>query len=258
MNNYREIFIGGGSVMMRVLEEEREGRIRIEGGIYGYDINESLIWMYKNIQKRPKELYNKIKEYKEEYERVEDKEGYYYKIRREYNEMRKRKKIENAALFIMLNKLGFRGMYREGKNGYNVPYGNYKNPEIINLEHLEKMSELIKKVKFRRYEFNKSINKAEENDYLYLDPPYYPDKNFKTAFVKYNQEGFDEEKHKELFNLIKEKGNNKRIKFMMSNNEVENVIMNFKDYTKIILECKRKINSKKPNSKTNELLIKNY
>jgi hypothetical protein len=46
----------------------------------------------------------------------------------------------------------------------------------------------------------------------------------------------------------------------MSNADVELVKNNFTDerYTTKIISCKRSINSKKPNSKTNEVLIKSY
>jgi len=40
----------------------------------------------------------------------------------------------------------FRGLYREGSNGFNVPYGYYNNPEIINREHLEEIHNLIQPV----------------------------------------------------------------------------------------------------------------
>ena len=30
---------------------------------------------------------------------------------------------KSASYFIVLNKTGFRGMYREGNNGFNIPYG---------------------------------------------------------------------------------------------------------------------------------------
>jgi DNA adenine methylase len=281
MNNYREIFVGGRSVLIRLLELVKEGKIRIKKGIYAYDLNGELIGMYKNIQKTPKELYDKIKEYIDIYNECKEvnkenkennkkpeteeegrknKESYYYWMRKKYNMKSKEEKklIDGSALFIILNKTCFRGMYRSGKNGFNVPYGNYKNPEIINLEHLQEMSELIKDVKFRNYDFEKSIIKCEENDYMYLDPPYYPDKNFKTAFVNYNEDGFNEEKHKKLFDLIKETEKNKKIKFMLSNNDVNFVKNNFINYNIESFECKRLINSKTPNSKTTEVLIKNY
>ena len=51
---------------------------------------------------------------------------YYYYQRDIYNSLENKKSIEASSLFLFLNKTCFRGMYRESKNGFNVPYGNYK------------------------------------------------------------------------------------------------------------------------------------
>ena len=49
MNNYHEIFLGGGSVLFALLSFVKNGSIKIHGIVHAYDINEPLIYMYKNI-----------------------------------------------------------------------------------------------------------------------------------------------------------------------------------------------------------------
>ena len=60
INNYREIFLGGGSVLLTLLSYVKTGVIKIHGNIYAYDLNEPLIYIYKNIQTKHTELYNEI------------------------------------------------------------------------------------------------------------------------------------------------------------------------------------------------------
>ena len=50
INNYHEIFLGGGSVLFALLSLQKEEKIEIKGEIYAYDLNESLINIYKNRQ----------------------------------------------------------------------------------------------------------------------------------------------------------------------------------------------------------------
>ena len=50
INNYYEIFLGGGSVLFGLLDLINNKQIKITGNIYVFDLNETLINMYKNIQ----------------------------------------------------------------------------------------------------------------------------------------------------------------------------------------------------------------
>ena len=277
MNNYHEIFLGGGSVLLTLLAYVKAGLIKISGKMYVYDLNEPLIYLYKNIQNRHHELYdtllNVIKEFNEcgngiinrNPKTIEDakiaKENYYYWTRCKYNELsaNEKKSIIGSSLFIFLNKTCFRGVFRLGPNGFNVPYGHYKNPEIINKEHLEEIHSLIQNVLFECYDFKVSMQNVKSDDFVYLDPPYAPPEN-ETSFVGYTKNGFDIENHNSLFKLIHILTDN-NTKIMMSNADVFMVRINFANeqlYNISSIICKRSINSKKPNSKTMEVIIKNY
>lgn len=275
MHNYHEIFLGGGSVLFMILSYIKAGVIQKRGCIYAYDLNEPLIYMYKNIQSNHNELFNVVTKIIQEFnacgkgtinrkprnleEAKVSKENYYYWIRQEYNKLTKEEKtsVKGSALLIFLNKTGFRGVFRVGPNGYNVPYGHYDNPEVINREHLDEIHELIQGVKFECCDFKSSLLRIETDDFVYLDPPYAPETE--KSFVGYTENGFDLDEHKKLFKLIHGlTSENKKILF--SNADVSLVRENFntEKYTINSIICKRAINSKNPESKTREVIIKNY
>jgi DNA adenine methylase len=281
IDNYYEIFIGGGSVLIGLLQEIKNKKIKVNEKIHAYDINEPLIFVYKNIQNNHNELYNKIQEIIIEFNNIDidgeiinrnstnleealtSKESYYYWIRKSYNKLtsEEKKSILGSSYFIFLNKTCFRGLFRVGPNGFNVPYGNYKNPEIINKSHLDEIHLLIKDVLFECCDYKLILNKINinfnKNDFIYADPPYAPENE--KSFVKYSEHGFNEAEHLKLFEIYNTL-NNKKIKLMMSNADVKLVRDNFKldKFNIKSILCKRSINSKNPESKTNEVIIKNY
>ena len=149
-------------------------------------------------------------------------------------------------------------MFRIGPNGFNVPYGNYKNPKIIDREHLLEIHELIQNVHFECCDFTQSINdNIVSGDFVYCDPPYAPETS--SSFVGYTENGFPIDKHLELFNSIHSLTEN-NIKILMSNSDVPLIRENFVNEKYIIkpIVCKRSINSKNPQSTANEVFIKNY
>ena len=256
INNYHEIFLGGGSVLLGLLHRININLIKIKGNIYVYDINEPLIFVYKNIQTNYLGLYDEIIKLISSFTSCDSKEEYYYIIRTAYNKLSKEDKqtLIGSSMFIFLNKTCFKGLFRESRNGFNVPYGNNKNPEIINKEHLYNIHILIKNVIFKCCDFTISINDVKKNDFIYCDPPYFPE-NIKS-FVKYTNNGFNLDNHTKLFNLLKEK----ELLFLMSNSNTDfvNEFFSKTNYNIKYIDAKRRINSKNPNAKTTETLIKNY
>lgn len=246
IENYHEPFVGGGSVLLNVLSKNI-----VHDKIYASDTNYSLIQLYKHVQNNFEELYIELKKIYKNYENnieEKEKEKYYYSMRQLFNTCDKNS-IEHSALFMFLNKTCFRGLYREGPNGFNVPYGHYKKVNIIDKDELEKISELIKNVNFECLDFRESLKKVGSQDFVYLDPPYAPET--KNSFVGYTKGGFKLEDHNELFKTIKE---NIPI-FVMSNSNVELVNESFQGYDKKVIIAKRSINSKNPESKTEEVIV---
>jgi len=270
MENYHEVFLGGGSILLAVVSLQRQGKITINKKIYAYDINKQLINVYKHIQSNKDVLYHYITEYMNTYENLTgtevnrkpttldeaktSKESYYYWMRSKFNTI-DQESIERSALFMIINKTCFRGMYREGPNGYNVPYGHYnKTPTIISETDLAHVSELIKNVVFIHSDFNVSIKSIKPGDFVYFDPPYVQENS--KSFVGYVANGFDIDMNRTLFAEIKKMAAI-NIKFLLSNAKVELVTEEFKEFVCEDIVARRAINSKKPGSTTTEVLIYN-
>jgi DNA adenine methylase len=269
IQNYHEPFLGGGSVLLALLSNPD---IHISGNVYASDLNSNLIGLYKNVQSYPDELIAETKKLINEFttcigtvvnraastfeEACTSPESYYFWIRSRFNAFSKeeRMSVKASAMLLFMNKTCFRGVYREGPRGFNVPFGNYKNPSILDEDHIKAVSVLLQSVIFRDCEFSESFSKVLPGDFIYLDPPYAPANA--NSFVGYTADGFTLEHHKTLFELCK----NINAKILMSNADVQLVKDSFPspEYSTSIISCRRSIHSKEPGVKVNEVLITNY
>jgi len=268
IDTYYEPFLGGGSVLIKLLKEQKNNNIQINKIIVG-DINEALIYTYINIRDDKDKLLKYLNKIASHYNSIEystninrkpqnkndanlSKENYYYWIRTKYNNSNNKRKVKNSARFIFLNKTCFRGVYREGKNGFNVPFGHYKNPTIYTTENINELSSLFTTVEFTLSTYDNLLNTLNKHDFVYMDPPYAPINE--KSFVGYNINGFDKNEHLKLFNICHNMKTN-NIKFIMSNANVKLISDNFKNYKIYIIKCKRTIHSKKPQTTIDEVLI---
>jgi site-specific DNA-adenine methylase len=138
INNYHELFLGGGSVLLAVLSLQKQSKIKITNKIYAYDINKTLIYVYKHIQKDKDELYRRIDLYITEYDKITgvevnrnpkdieeaktSKESYYYWMRKKYNEIWKHGEnlegnVEYSALFMLSIKRVSEGCTAKDRTG---------------------------------------------------------------------------------------------------------------------------------------------
>lgn len=257
IHDYHEIFVGGGSVLFSVLD-----RCNVTGKLYAYDLNKTLIQVYKDVQSRPTELHAEVMKLFSVYdslngteinrkptnedEALTSKESYYYWIRHLYN----KEEGDRSAMFIFLNKTCFRGVFREGPNGFNVPYGHYKTtPQFLTVDEFKNISAKLQRVEFKHRDFRDAITRVKSNDFMYLDPPYAPET--KTSFVGYTKDGFGFDDHETLFKMIKTCG----AQFVMSNAGVDLVRNAFCDYKICDVTARRAINSKNPNATTTEVIV---
>ena len=265
--NYHEPFLGGGSVLLALLSKRQVGQIKITGSIYASDINSRLIGLYKNVQTNVDGLLSALKVVLTEFagsvgttvnrkptslaEGQSSKESYYYWVRAKFNASAA-ESVDSAAMFLFLNKTCFRGLYREGPNGFNVPYGHYANPSVFDEDHLRAISLLIKEVIFTCVSFSVALTKPLAGDFVYCDPPYAPENE--KSFVSYNSDGFGLDMHNALFSKCLEL-RGLSVKMLMSNADVKLVKDAFTDYDIKVVSCRRAINSKDPGAVTNEVLI---
>lgn len=280
IRDYHEPFVGGGSVLLALLSMVKQGKIQMMGTCYASDVNPRLISLYTNVQQQPCEVIEELKRVVDIYNQLDgtvvnrkpkteeeartSQESYYYWIRKVYNAMSRDEQLtcKASAYFIFLNKTCFRGLYREGPNGFNVPFGHYKKPSIYDAQHVQEVSALITDVVFTCQSFDASLSHASvsefqsSGDFVYLDPPYAPENS--SSFVGYTAGGFSGDMHAKLFTMCKQLTDMRSVGFVMSNADVELVRNNFPNdmYEVHVVVCKRCINSKKPGSKTNELIIK--
>lgn len=280
IHNYYELFIGGGSVFMELMNMSNRGDIQISGTMYLNDINPVLIAMYQNIKHDVNRFIQELDILETQYYNSEmtpkpdsravikidlshgadhyasqGKSHLYYYYRALYNS-NTIDMFTKTVIFVFLNKTCFRGIYREGKNGFNVPFGNYKSPVICNKDNIITLSTNLNSfnTEFTSTDFASVIEPGRLNmyDFVYLDPPYFPVET--TSFVAYNNTGFtqhDQLRLKVLCDSLVER----KISMIQSNSMCGHIRSLYTGYNITTISSKRRVNSKNPSDTTTEVLI---
>jgi DNA adenine methylase len=204
LNTYYELFVGGGALFFALGERITKA--------YLSDNNLDLIITYQVIKEDPTHLIARLKELadghsKEQYYRVRDKEP------------DKGDKLAVAARLIYLNKTCFNGLFRVNKAGkFNVPIGDYKNPNIVGEENLLACHKALQKATITFHPYDKVEHKPKKGDFCYLDPPYHPTAG--DSFTAYTKHSFTEQDQINLRDYAL-KLHKAGVKVMLSNSKTE-------------------------------------
>lgn len=211
-----EPFVGGGALFMNI--ENKSVVIN--------DINNELINVYLVVRDHPDLLINELNIHKKKHDR-----DYYYKIR-EYDRLENyslMSNIKKASRTIYLNRTCYNGLYRVNSLGYfNVPFGTYKNPDIVIEDKILSLSKYLNKsnVVIKNEDFSEAIEDAQLGDLIYFDPPY--DYEFSNGFTSYTSTGFNRNDLKRL-KLLCDKLVKRGCKVVISNNDTTFVNALFDD-----------------------------
>ncbi|MBI3051539.1 DNA adenine methylase [Candidatus Woesearchaeota archaeon] len=245
-NRYFEPFLGSGAVFFHIKQKFKPKKSFIS------DVNNDLINTFKAVKEHPGELIKLLKEHKAK----DNSREYFNQQRDRFNTLKSG--LEKTGLFIYLNKTCFNGLYRVNAEGkFNVPFGKYPNPAILQEEKIRKASMLLQDVELSADNFSDTVKEAKEGDFIYFDPPYFP-LSKTSSFTSYQKGVFLEKEQRELAKVFREL-DKKGCFVMLSNSDSPFIHQLYRGFMIIPVKARRAINCiGTKRGKINEIVVKNY
>ena len=242
-NRYFEPFIGGGALFFELQPDNA----------YISDMNEELINLYQVVR-------NNVDELVADLQKHDISKEYFMEIRNidRTEEYKNWSNIQKASRFIYLNRTCFNGMYRVNSKGeFNVPFGHYKNPRILDENNLINCSNLLQRTEIKHADFSEILKKVKKGDFVYFDPPYVP-LSETSRFTSYTKDGFDMDMQFKLRDVCDEL-DTMGVKFLLSNSDTKLVNELYENYNIKKVFASRQINANADGrGKITEVLVRNY
>jgi DNA adenine methylase len=245
---YFEPFLGGAALFLHLAPAKASLA----------DVNPWLIGFYKDVQKQPGELYELIQKYAAEFDGLDqsEKRDFYLNLRAKFNASEVG--LDSSALFYVINKLCFNGLYRENSKGaFNVPFGQKKQfPALVESDFFAASSALSGR-QIELSDFEKTVSKAVAGDFVYFDPPYIP-LTATASFTSYSSEGFGLEAQKRLASTMHEL-KDRGVRAMLSNSATELTAEIYAGLRQETISAPRMVSAKASGrGQIDELLIMNF
>jgi DNA adenine methylase len=229
IEKYYEPFAGGAAVFFALVSRGKFEKARLS------DMNADLIRVYSALRDDAESVILELQKLLD----LGHSEEVYYKVR----DKRPVKPSARAARLIYLNRTGYNGLYRVNRSGeFNVPFGRYKTPRILDKPRLFAAAEALQGVELTVEDFEESCKAAKRGDFVYFDPPYVPVS--KTAsFAAYHSKAFDFAEHQRLAKTFA-RLNKRRVTLLLSNSDTPETRELFQAFDTRTVQATRAINSK--------------
>ena len=246
-NRYFEPFVGGGALFFDLAPKNAVIN----------DFNAELINCYQQIKDNPQELIEILKVHQE----YNSKE-YYLELRSADRDERidMMSEVQRAARILYMLRVDFNGLYRvNSKNQFNVPYGRYKNPKIVDENLVSAISTYLNnnQIEIKKGDFEKAVLDVQPGDFVYFDPPYIP-LSETSAFTSYTHEGFsydDQVRLRDTFKKLSDTG----AYVILSNSSSFLVEELYRDFNIHYVEATRTNGAKSSSrGKISEIIVTNY
>ncbi len=243
---YYEPFVGGGALLFHL--QPKDAHIN--------DINPELIRVYTVIKENVDGLISEL-------EKFENTAEQFYAVRdwdRDRDYYATLSDVKKAARVLYLNKTCFNGLYRVNNAGeFNSPFGNYRNPNIVNAPVLRAVSAYLNaaNIHMTTMDYAEVLKNVPKGAFVYLDPPYDPVSE--TAnFTGYSRGGFSRDDQIRLRKCCDDL-TSRGVKFMLSNSATKFIMKEYEAYNITVVQAKRAVNSvASKRGDVDEVVVRNY
>ena len=203
VKTYAEPFAGGAALFFALASDKTR---RFDQAVLA-DRNEELVACYSAVRDDVGAVIDALGEFRHD-------RDLFYEVRAQ--DTRGMSDVARAARFIFLNRTCFNGLWRVNASGrFNVPFGKYKNPRILDPDALLAASQALAGVEVVSRDFSEVTRGLGRGDFVYLDPPYVPVSRT-ASFTAYAKDGFspsDQARLASELHALKGRG----VKAMLSN-----------------------------------------
>jgi DNA adenine methylase len=158
-DEYREPFVGGGSLFIYLKQKRPDLRIWIN------DLNLELYYFWKYAQMDSRKLAREVLRVKKGKQNGQELFDELLKI-----EVSSLTEFERAVRFFVLNRITFSGVVESG--GYSqLAFETRFTPSSI--ERVSKLSTLLDGIKITQLDYRQLLQEGDQTVFTFLDPPYF-------------------------------------------------------------------------------------